>query len=152
MWWRHVYSTMSFSEEELWIKHNCVNIHTAVEGLYCKRPTQCLAPSKILTLHPLTASRVFTPHRLWCRGRTHSLGGEGVGGQYFGRRQTLLCTLHTVCKYFVHTAEYAGSGGRVRRDTTAPTLLLHTRPYNICSVYFSGFCMIYVDLWLVILA
>jgi hypothetical protein len=28
-------------------------------------------------------------------GRTHSLGGEGVGGgQYFGRRQTQLCTLH----------------------------------------------------------
>jgi hypothetical protein len=23
-----------------------------------------------------------------------SLGGEGVGVQYFGRRQTLLCTLH----------------------------------------------------------
>jgi hypothetical protein len=28
-------------------------------------------------------------------GTTHSLGEEGVGGQYFGRRQTLLCTLHT---------------------------------------------------------
>jgi hypothetical protein len=27
-------------------------------------------------------------------GRTHSLGGEGVGGQYFGGRQTLLSTLH----------------------------------------------------------
>jgi hypothetical protein len=25
---------------------------------------------------------------------THSPGGEGVGGQYFGRRQTLLCTLY----------------------------------------------------------
>jgi hypothetical protein len=34
------------------------------------------------------------PPRLWCGGKTHSLGGEGVGGQYFGRRQTLLCTLH----------------------------------------------------------
>jgi hypothetical protein len=30
-------------------------------------------------------------------GGTHLLGGEGVGGggQYFERRQTLLCTLHT---------------------------------------------------------
>jgi hypothetical protein len=28
------------------------------------------------------------PPRLWCGGRTHSLGGERVGGQYFGRRQT----------------------------------------------------------------
>ncbi len=36
--------------------------------------------------YPLTA-------RLWCWGRTHSLGGEGGGGQYFGRRQTQLCTL-----------------------------------------------------------
>jgi hypothetical protein len=24
-----------------------------------------------------------------------TLGGEGVRGQYFGRRQTLLCILHT---------------------------------------------------------
>jgi hypothetical protein len=34
----------------------------AVEGLYCKRPIQCLASSEILTpLHPLTAPRVCTP-------------------------------------------------------------------------------------------
>jgi hypothetical protein len=38
---------------------------------------------------------VCTP-RLWCGGRTHSLGGErgGGGGQYFGRREIKLCTLH----------------------------------------------------------
>ncbi len=64
-----------------------------VEGLNCKRPIRCLASSKILTPHPLTAWRVCIP-RLWCGGRTHSHGREGVGGQYFGRRQTLLCTLH----------------------------------------------------------
>ncbi len=29
-----------------------------VEGLYCKRPVQCLASSKILTHHPLTVRRV----------------------------------------------------------------------------------------------
>jgi hypothetical protein len=41
--------------------------------------------------------------RLWCGGRTHSLVGEGVGGvQYFGRRQTLLCTELYKRKYFVH--------------------------------------------------
>jgi hypothetical protein len=51
----------------------------SVEGLYCKRPIQCLASSEILTTHPLTARRVCTP-RLWCGGRTHSLGREGVGG------------------------------------------------------------------------
>ncbi len=41
---------------------------------------------------PLSARWVCTP-RL-CSGRTtHSPGGEGVGGQYFGRRKTQLCTL-----------------------------------------------------------
>jgi hypothetical protein len=43
--------------------------HEAVEGLYCKRPIQCL-----------TSSEILTPH-LWGGGRTHSLVGEGVGGQ-----------------------------------------------------------------------
>jgi hypothetical protein len=33
----------------------------SVEGLYCKRPIQCMASSKILTPHPLTARRVWTP-------------------------------------------------------------------------------------------
>jgi hypothetical protein len=37
-------------------------------------------------------------------GRVHLLGGEGVGGQYFGRRPTQLCTLLYICNYFVaHT-------------------------------------------------
>ncbi len=43
----------------------------SVERLYCKRPILCLASSKILT------------PRLWCGGRTHSLGGEGGGGSIF---------------------------------------------------------------------
>ncbi len=66
-----------------------------VEGLYCKRPIQCLASSKILTPHSLTARRVCTP-RLWCSERTQLLGGEGVGGQYFGH-----CSVLYICKYFV---------------------------------------------------
>jgi hypothetical protein len=45
------------------------SVHT-VEGLSCKRPIQCLLSSEILTPHP----------RLWCGGRTHSLGEEGVRG------------------------------------------------------------------------
>jgi hypothetical protein len=52
-----------------------------VEGLFWKKPIQCQVSSEILTPHPLTARRVFIPHRLWCGGRTHSLAGEGVGGQ-----------------------------------------------------------------------
>ncbi len=38
----------------------CIGI-LAVERLYCKRPILCLASSKILTSHPLTARRVCTP-------------------------------------------------------------------------------------------
>jgi hypothetical protein len=73
-----------------------------VERLYCKRPILCLASSKILTPHPLTARRVCTPppagggHTRWVE--------RGVEGQYFGRRQTQLCTLY-ICKYFVLAVE-----------------------------------------------
>jgi hypothetical protein len=51
-----------------------------VDGLYCKRPIQCLASSEILTPTPSPPGECV-PARLWCGGRTHSLGGEGVGGQ-----------------------------------------------------------------------
>jgi hypothetical protein len=44
-----------------------------VEGLNCKSPFQCLASSKILTPHPLTARRVCTPPPLVPGGRTHSI-------------------------------------------------------------------------------
>jgi hypothetical protein len=57
-------------------------IHTVVERLYCKRPIQCLASSKILTPHPPPGGG----HSRWME--------RGWGGQYFGRRQTQLCTLH----------------------------------------------------------
>ncbi len=54
-----------------------------VEGLNCKRPIQCLASSRILTTHPLTAWRVCTP-RLWCVGRGDTLAGRrGGGGSIF---------------------------------------------------------------------
>jgi hypothetical protein len=64
-----------------------------VERLYCKRSILCLASSKIIDPHPLTARRVCTP-RLWYGGRIHLVEGGGVGGQYFGRRQTQFCTPH----------------------------------------------------------
>jgi hypothetical protein len=63
-----------------------------VERLYCKRPIQCLASSKILTPHPLTARRVCTPPTSMWGEDTHSLHGEGGGGSIFWK--TLLCTLH----------------------------------------------------------
>ncbi len=50
--------------------------------------------------HPLTAWLVCVPPaRLWCGGRTHSLGEEGVGGNSLedARHCSALCT----CKYSV---------------------------------------------------
>jgi hypothetical protein len=61
-----------------------------VERLFCKRPIQCLASFKILTPH--RPASVYPP--AFGAVGIHSLGGEGVGGEYFGRRQTQLCTLH----------------------------------------------------------
>ncbi len=91
----------------------CVEyMELAEEGLYCKRPIQCLASSEILTPHPLTARRVCTPSRFWCGGRTHSLGGEGVGGQY--SEDARHCSVLYICKYFVELAMRAvslGGGG-----------------------------------------
>jgi hypothetical protein len=49
------------------------------EGLYCKRPIQCLASSEILTPHPLTAWRVCTPPPL-VRGEDTLAGWRGGGG------------------------------------------------------------------------
>jgi hypothetical protein len=68
---------------------------------------QCLGSSKILTPHPLSTQRVCPPpapkaHKHECvtpapPRRTHPPGGEGVGGQYFGRRQTLDWPVTVVC-------------------------------------------------------
>jgi hypothetical protein len=55
-----------------------------VEGLYCQRPIQCLASSKILTPHPLTTRLVCTPPPL-VRGEDTLAGGRGGGwGSIFG--------------------------------------------------------------------
>jgi hypothetical protein len=76
-----------------------VEVHTlyttVVERLYCKRPILCLASSKILTPTPLPPSECVPP-RLWCGGEDTLAEWRGGGGQYFGRRQTLLCTLQYI--------------------------------------------------------
>jgi hypothetical protein len=60
---------------------NCVlPMPPAVERFYCKRPIQYLASSEILIPNPSSPGECVSP-RLWCGKRTHSLGGEGVGGQ-----------------------------------------------------------------------
>jgi hypothetical protein len=69
------------------------------EGLYCKRPIQCLASSKILTPPlPHRPASVYPP-AFGGGGRTHPLGGEGVGVSSLedARHCSGLC----ICKYFV---------------------------------------------------
>jgi hypothetical protein len=57
--------------------------------------------------HHLTAQRVCTPH-LWCGGRTHSLGGEGVGVNIFNIFEDARhCSVLYIHKYFVvQTIDY----------------------------------------------
>ncbi len=53
------------------------------ERLYCERPIQCLASSKILTFHPLTARRVCTPPPAFEAGEDTLAGSRGGGGSIF---------------------------------------------------------------------
>jgi hypothetical protein len=92
-----------------------------VERLYCKRPILCLSSSKILTPTPLTARRfgAWGGHTRW--------GERGGGGQYFGRRETQLCTLHVyvLCGAGAgwpgrpHLSRHPGRRLRVWRDRPA---------------------------------
>jgi hypothetical protein len=73
-----------------------------VEGLYCKRPIQCLASSEILTPpppHALTARRGCTPLPL-VRGEETLAGwrgGWGVNSSEDARH----CSVLYICQYFV---------------------------------------------------
>ncbi len=90
--------TQSSNRKTTVVIHN--RIRETEERLYCKRPIQCLAFSKILTPHPLTARRVCTPH-LWCGGRGGHTGwverGWGVNILDDARYSSVLY----ICKYFV---------------------------------------------------
>ncbi len=76
-----VYPDISASSETHYtVEHN---INHSVERLYCKRPIQCLASSEILTPPTPSPPGECVPHRLWCGGRTHSLGLKGGWGKIF---------------------------------------------------------------------
>ncbi len=114
-----------------------------VERLYCKRPILCLASSKILTPHPLTAPQVCTP-RLWCGGSTqsHSLGGEGGGGSINILEGAKHSSVLYICKYFETAPQFWAQPST--RSTPHPlsaqptcvlwvhlfALLLAYRPFN----------------------
>jgi hypothetical protein len=70
----------------------------SVEGLYCKRPIQCLASSEILTPHPSPPGECVSPrldagggHTCWVER------GWGVNSSEDARH----CSVLYICKYFV---------------------------------------------------
>ncbi len=98
-----------------------------VERLYCKRPILCLSSSKILTPHPPLRPAIVYPPPLVGGEDTLARGRGGVGGHYFGRRETQLCTLHmyvlcgpgTGWSGRPHLSRDPGRGIRVWRDRPA---------------------------------
>jgi hypothetical protein len=64
--------------------------------------------------HPTPSSpgECLSP-RLWCGGRTHSLGGDGV--EEDARHCSVLC----ICKYFVGNPHAGGSDGESLTESPA---------------------------------
>ncbi len=77
--------------------------HQAVEGLYCKRPIQCLASSEMLTPHPLTARRVCVYPPPLVRG-VDTLAGWRGGWGVNSSEDARHCSVLYICKYFVYQA------------------------------------------------
>ncbi len=78
-------------------------LSSAVEGLYCKRPIQCLASSEILTPQPITAQRVCTPPPAFGAGGENTCWverGWGVNSSEDARH----CSVLYICKYSVVSA------------------------------------------------
>jgi hypothetical protein len=85
--------SLMFVCSSLFLKVAMTNIIKRVEGLYCKRPIQCLASSEILTPHPLTARRVCTSlPMVW--GEEILAGWRGGGGSIV--RKTLDTALYSL--------------------------------------------------------
>ncbi len=78
-----------------------VSMTCFVEGLYCKRPIQCLASTEILTPQPHTALRVCTPPPPVFGaggGHTHWVEkGWGANSSKAARN----CSVLYICKYYV---------------------------------------------------
>ncbi len=57
---------------------------------------------------PLTARRECPIPRLWCAGRTHSLGGEGLGVN--SSEDARHCSILYICKYILVKTEEVQAG------------------------------------------
>jgi hypothetical protein len=92
----------------------------SVERLYCKRPIQCLASSKILTPHPLTARRVCTPSPL-VRGED-TLAGWKVGGRSIFWKTPDTALYSTYVSTLCSKVPPSPTGGREMGRYGAPSL------------------------------
>ncbi len=97
-----------------------ISYQGCVERLYCKRPIQCLASSRILTPPPPQPASVYPPPLVggkdhWDRyetflRRTHSLGGEGGGGSIFWKTpDTALYSIYSLHSTYVSTLCMGGT-------------------------------------------
>jgi hypothetical protein len=98
----------------------------SVERLYCKRPIQCLASSKILTPIPSPPGECVPPPppRLWCEGgHTRWVEtGWGVNILEDARHSSVLY----ICQYFVLVSETSlSSAQRELKDTERKPFGLH---------------------------
>jgi hypothetical protein len=81
------------------------NIAWTVEGLYCKRPIQSLASSKLLTPHPLTARRVCILPPYGAGGGQTRWVERGWGGKIWKMADIAHAVLY-IRKYFVALTVY----------------------------------------------
>jgi hypothetical protein len=99
-WWagiRQPYARVDFipPSQGLWIWQLKSKILWSQRDYTVRGQTNAWRLPKYWPPPPHRPASVSPPPRLWCGGRTYSLGGEEVGCQYFGRCQTLLCLYST---------------------------------------------------------
>ncbi len=88
--------TCHISDMHTLIFSHCMSVN--VEGLYCKRPIQCLASSEILTPHPLTFG-AGGGHTRWVERWWVVNSSEDASH----------CSVLYICKYFVVCKPKIGS-------------------------------------------
>ncbi len=115
-----------------------------VERLYCKRPIQCLASSKILTPPPPHCpASVYPPSpRLWWGGRTHSLGGDWRGGWVVNiledaRHSSVLCIFKYFCPKLYDSTEtlvfYIQQSIYALHPSLSALILYSSRAVDVCT-------------------
>jgi hypothetical protein len=75
---------------------------------------------------------VSPPPRLWCAGRTHSLGGEGGGGSIVRKTPDKALYVLYICKYFAGVSIDYGRNIAINEDQVYCFAPMFT--YTLCSI------------------